>query len=576
MHFRRYSALLFLALILSVGSIHAQTDQIQGGGKVGTEQQPTDEDLQQRKELIRSIRENVGLFGEIYRQVSTRYVDQINPEGFLKAGIDGMLSTLDPYTEYIEPENTDDLRIMSMGHYGGVGMQIGTRGPDRILTVISPIEGTPAWRLGLRAGDQIIKIDDESTEGFSSSEAAVRLRGPSGTDVKVTVRRQGVQQPMEYTITREDIEVKDVSYSGLIEPGIGYVRLTRFSRMAGDEVREAVEDMLQQGLEGLILDLRSNPGGLLPEALTVAENFIEPGELIVTTRGREEGDVVEYRAQGKTSLPGNVPLVVLVNEGSASASEIVAGAVQDLDRGIILGKTSFGKGLVQSVVNFNDGTALRVTTAKYYTPSGRLIQKVDYFSDNESILHEADGAENDSLFTTSKGRQVLAHGGIKPDVEIDLPDVGELTIALWQQDAFFDFANKYVGSHPDLDNWKVTDAILTDFQAYLKETDFEFESEMAVELKTLHEHAEEAGYGDSFMQELADLETAVKVDDEAKFEEEKNDLKLRISIELASVLTGSAGRTQAAIEQDIQVQEAVNLLKHGEKYAAALDATSMN
>lgn len=567
---RRHLAPLLLILLLSVAPIQAQTPDSRGGGSVSTEQEQSDEQLRQQMEMIKSIRENVGLFGEIYRQVSSRYVDPINPEGFLKAGIDGMLGTLDPYTEYIEPENTSDLRIMSTGHYGGVGMTIGTRGPDRILTVVSPIEGTPAWRLGLRAGDQILEIDGAPTTGFSTSDAADKLRGPAGTDVKIKVRRQGVEKLLDYTITREEIKVNDVSYAGIIGNDVGYVRLTRFSRSAGDEVRAAVNDLLQQGMKGMILDLRSNPGGLLPEALSVAENFVKKGDLIVTTRGRDPQDVVEYRSEGTPSLPANIPLVVMVNEGSASASEIVAGAIQDLDRGVIVGKTSFGKGLVQSVINFRDGTALRITTAKYYTPSGRLIQKVDYFSDNQSIIHEPKSMDNDTLFTTSKGREVKAHGGIEPDITVDLPDVGDLTIALWQQDAFFDYANKYAGSHPDLTGWEVSDDMYKGFLDYLKEQDFKWESTMSHDLADLRKTAEEQKMGPVFMKELQDLEDASTKVDEAEYAKEAPDLKIRLGIELASVISGNAGRTQAAIQHDEQVQEAVKVLKEGTLYASAL------
>ncbi len=574
---RRLFAPLVLILLLSLSPIQVQAQTPQSGSSTGTQQELSDDQLRQQMEMIKSIRENVGLFGEIYRQVSTRYVDAINPEGFLKAGIDGMLGTLDPYTEYIEPENTSDLRIMSMGHYGGVGMQIGTRGPDRILTVISPIEGTPAWRLGLRAGDQILEIDGKPTAGFSTSDAADKLRGPAGTQVTIKVRRQGVDKLLSYTITREEIKVNDVSYAGIIDDGVGYVRLTRFSRSAGDEVRSAVGDLLQQGMKGMILDLRSNPGGLLPEALSVAENFVKPGDLIVTTRGRDPKDVVEYRSEGTPSLPENIPLIVLINEGSASASEIVAGAIQDLDRGVIVGKTSFGKGLVQSVINFRDGTALRITTAKYYTPSGRLIQKVDYFSDNQSIIHTPKAGDEDTLFTTERGREVKAHGGIEPDITVDLPDVGQLTIALWQEDAFFDYANKYAGSHSDLSGWTVSDDMYNGFIDYLKKQDFNWESSVTHSLEDLHKEAVEQGLDATFMKELGDLETAAKSADEAEFNKEEPDLRVRLGIELASVISGNAGRTQAAISHDQQVLEAVKVLKEGTLYAAALaPATTPN
>jgi carboxyl-terminal processing protease len=522
--------------------------------------------MEERREIVRSIRENIGLFGEIYRQISLRYVDKVNPETFLKAGIDGMLATLDPYTEYIEPEGTDDIRIMSQGRYGGVGLQIGTRGEDRILTVISPMEGTPAWRLGIRAGDQILEIDGETTIGFTTSDAAQKLRGVPGEPVEVRIRRFGVDDLLDYTIVREEIMVKDVSFSGIIEPGIGYIRLTRFSRQANDEVREAIENLVAQGMEGLIFDLRSNPGGLLPEAISVSENFLHPGDPIVSTKGRSPEMDKEFFAENSPSLPDHIPLAILVNQGSASASEIVSGAVQDLDRGVVIGKTSFGKGLVQSVINFRDNTALRITTAKYYTPSGRLIQKVDYFSDNEAILSEDDDAEEDSTFETSGGREVIAHGGIVPDIDIEQPEVGELVIALWRNDKYFDFTNVYMGQHPELDNWNITDSIYDEFLTYLDTTNFEFESEAERRLIELREDAEEIGLGEKFLTELEDLEKIAFDKKKEMYDVEKDDIMRRIKLEIASALAGSAGRVTASLEYDPQIQKAIEVLKEKDLY----------
>lgn len=573
MTFRSLRPLILAGLLL----VQVLPASAQHGGSEPQDQrqrQLTQEEMKLQAEMIAAIRENIGLFGNIYRQISMRYVDPINPETFMKAGIDGMLATLDPYTEYMEPENADDLQIMSRGKYGGVGLQIGTRGADRVLTVISPIEGTPAWRLGIRAGDQIVKIAGESTKGFSTSDAADRLRGVPNTPVEVTIHRHGVDDPLKYTIIREEIQVKDVSYAGFVEPGIGYVRLTRFSRQAGAEVRSAILDLAsQEELKGLIFDLRSNPGGLLPEAIAVAENFLQKGDPIVSTKGRSEEMFAQYYSQNDPSLPEDVPLVVLINQGSASASEIVSGAVQDLDRGLVVGMPSFGKGLVQSVVPFTDGTALRMTTAKYYTPSGRLIQKVDYFSDNESLL-SVQPEEEDSLFHTKKGREVTAHGGIHPDVEIEMDEVGELTLSLWRQDHFFDFANDYRSKHPELDSWEVDDAVYDDFLAYLDSTGYEYESDMDTRLTKLRDEAEEMGYSEEFLKEIDDLEAIADKKKEEEYSSEREDLKQRIKLELASVMAGNAGRVQASISFDPQIQKAVEVLSSGEEYASVLNNTT--
>jgi len=550
---------------MTFSSAFAQ-NQIENPNNQRKPQQLSQEEADERREIVRSIRENIGLFGEIYRQISLRYVDKVNPETFLKAGIDGMLATLDPYTEYIEPEGTDDIRIMSQGRYGGVGLQIGTRGSDRILTVISPMEGTPAWRLGVRAGDQILEIDGETTIGFTTSDAAQKLRGVPGEPVEIRVRRFGVDDLLDYTIVREEIMVKDVSFSGIIEPGIGYVRLTRFSRQANDEVREAIENLVAQGMEGLIFDLRSNPGGLLPEAISVSENFLHPGDPIVSTKGRSPEMDKEFFAENSPSLPDHIPLVILVNEGSASASEIVSGAVQDLDRGVVIGRTSFGKGLVQSVINFRDNTALRITTAKYYTPSGRLIQKVDYFSENESIIADEESAEEDSTFETTGGREMVAHGGIVPDIEVQQPDVGELVIALWRNDKYFDFTNVYMNENPDLDNWNLDESVYDEFLTYLDTSGFEFDSEAERRLSELREDSEQIGLGEAFLTELEDLEKIAKDKKSEMYDDEKDDILRRLRLEVASALAGSAGRVSASLEHDPQIQKAIEVLKEEDLY----------
>ncbi|HEB85306.1 MAG TPA: PDZ domain-containing protein [Bacteroidetes bacterium] len=558
----RLSFALVITLLLAVQPLSAQ---------------PAAQDTSARREmlseedLIRSIRRNINVFGTVYREISLKYVDPVSPEAFIRAGINGMLGSLDPYTEYYDkPEETDDLRIMTRGKYGGIGIQIGLRGQDRVLTIISPMEGTPAWRLGLRAGDQIIKINGESTKGFSTSDAAKRMRGIPGTDVMITIRRYGAEEPLEYTITREEIKVQDVSYAGMIEPGIGYIRLTRFSRSAGEQVRAAVEDLKAQGLRELILDLRSNPGGLLPEAVAVAENFLEPGDPVVSTRGRLPASNREYKAQQDPALPADVPLAILVNEGTASASEIVAGAIQDLDRGVIIGMPTFGKGLVQSVVDFRDGTALKLTTAMYYTPSGRLIQKTDYFRDNTAILAHNEELESDTLSYTVGGRPVTAHGGITPDFRVEMPEVGELIVELWRQGTFFDFAGRYHGEHPDMTSWAVDDSVYSAFLAYLDETGFTFRTEAERRLEGLRKLAEENGYDEDFLKELADLEAAVQREKRQMYADEEQQIRQRIEIELAQVLAGNAGRVQASLSFDPQIRKAVEVVSTGDLYEATL------
>lgn len=567
--FRRMSVLLF-AFVLIVSS---QSSFAQDHGQKKSQTL----DASQKTITARDIRQNIMLFGEIYRLVSMRYVDRIDPEEFLKAGIDGMLSTLDPYTEYVEPEGTEELQIMTSGKYGGVGIRISTRGPERVLTVVSPMEGTPAWRQGIRSGDEIIKIEDEFTKGFSTGDAAKRMRGEPGTTVTLTIRRFGVDEPIEYTLERQEIKVSDVSYSGMIRPGIGYVRLTRFSRNSGTEIKAAIEELLsweedgkKQELKGLIFDLRSNPGGLLPEAVSVSENFLKPGDPIVSTHGRIEQMDQQFVAEQEPSLPTDIPLVVMINRGSASASEIVSGAIQDLDRGVIVGRSSFGKGLVQSVMNFKNGQALRMTTAKYYTPSGRLIQKIDYFTDNKSLIRDESVSEEDTLFYTTGGREVVAHGGIVPDVDVEYDEVGELVLQIWSKDLFYSFANDYKNRNEGLSEWSVSDDVVDEFAEFLKEKEFKFESVLRRELNDLKEMADQRESKEEFAEYIEKLEKLTDEEDKREFEKERGEIRERLSLELATVLKGTEGRVKASIDFDPQLQKALEVLSDDDRYSTLL------
>ncbi len=525
-----------------------------------------------REELTRRIKDYNVIFSTIYREINGKYVDDLDHMEFLKAGIDGMLSTLDPYTEYFEREETDDLNIITKGKYGGIGIQIGLRGPDRELTIIAPIEGTPGWKLGLRPGDRIVKIEDESTRGFTTFDAAQRMRGEEGTIVNISVLRPGVEDTLDFAIERAIIPVIDVSYAGFIDEGIGYIRLTRFSRNAGKQVKAKIDSLDQFGLDALIFDMRGNPGGLLPQAISVAENFLEPGSPVVSTKGRIPTANREFEAQEEPSLNPDIPLVVLVNEGSASASEIVAGAVQDLDRGVIIGRTTFGKGLVQSVMPFHRyETSLKLTTAKYFTPSGRLIQKIDYFDDNDALMLDTIySEESKQSYFTRNGREVNAHGGIQPDFDIELPEVGYAVIELWRQGKFFDFVSFLKGADENLSDWTVTSEIEQSFFTYLDTTDFSFETEAEKQIAKIREDAEEFEYSDEFMEALSRLEAIAEETRQKMVEQERDEILKRIKVELASIIGGTEARVEASFEFDPQIAKAIEILKQSNIYAATL------
>lgn len=523
-------------------------------------------------EYYRKVRENLELFRDIYREVSTRYVDDIDPEEFIRAGIRGMLDTLDPYTVFIPESEAENLQIMTTGQYGGIGTVISIRGEDKILTVISPIEGTPAERLGIRAGDQIIEIDGISTEGFDTGKAAKVMRGEPGTEVKLKIRRSGMEEPIDYIIVREVINVKDVSIATIITDNIGYIKLTRFSRKAGDELEAAIDELDSQGMSALILDLRGNPGGLLESAVEVTEKFISKSQTIVSTRGMvpETNRIIESRCD---PICGDCPLVVIVNGGSASASEIVSGAIQDLDRGVVIGQKTFGKGLVQSLVNFRNGTELKMTTAKYFTPSGRLIQKVDYFgSDNPVLLEDVtpdEGEPKEVKYFTIGGREVFGGGGITPDLEVEQGETSNLITALFRSSMFFNFANEYLTSFTAEDALN-DDNLYHKFREFLRENDFDYKVDGQSQLEELKETAEEKKFSPDFKRHIEALQQMMAEIKSHNFEQQREDIERYLQMEFVYRNSGSEGRLRASLTGDEQLQKALQTLQNESAYKAIL------
>jgi carboxyl-terminal processing protease len=398
---------------------------------------------------------NVDLFVEVLHRVEDNYVDRVEPEKLVRGALKGMLRDLDPYSQFLDRRSYGDLQSVTEGHFGGIGVVVSVR--DNYPTVISPIEGSPAWEAGMRSGDVIVKIEGQSTEGFTVEDAATHLRGPQGTRVAISVRREGDPEEHPYTLERRVIETRSVPYAFVVGKDVGYLRLSNFSEKSGAEVRAAATRLGTEGARGMVLDLRSNPGGLLEQAVDVAEQFLPRGSLVVYTRGRSSPqDTRYYAAEARPNLGG--PLVVLVDGGTASASEIVAGALQDLDRALVLGRTSFGKGSVQSVYPLSGRTeALKLTTALYYTPSGRSIHRFTHaVSDDDD---EGDGTPADTTappdtvprprFKTAAGRVVFGGGGITPDLTVLADSLPPLSLKLEQRGLPFRFANRWVNTHPE-------------------------------------------------------------------------------------------------------------------------------
>lgn len=448
------------------------------------------------------------VFERVLQRIHFGYVEEPSDSLFVRKAIEGGLSVLDPHTTFFDPKDYEDLMMQTEGKFGGLGIQISIR--DKILTIMTPIEGTPAERAGLRSGDQIVKIDGKSTKGISTDKAVSKMRGDPGTKITLTIQREG-EEPLDYEIERAIINIKSVPYSGLLNDTIGYVRLNSFSQTAASEVAEKVDSLRDLGMKALIFDLRYNPGGLLNQAGEISELFLKKGSLVVFTKGRYENDKQEFRTRREPHIPLDMPLVVLVNRASASASEIVAGAVQDLDRGVILGDTTFGKGSVQSVFPIDETRHMKMTTAYYYTPSGRNINRNEKTAKNdeeeydEENMNEAekmmaqdiknetavDTSDNEnkkdtlaadtSVYFTKSGRKVFGGGGIIPDTIVKNTQTPYILQKLQLKDVFFKFANHY---YPILEkqnitidtNFTINDKILGDFFSFLDSANQDYQT----------------------------------------------------------------------------------------------------
>jgi len=523
-----------------------------------------------------SIYSLVKLSSDIAFKINARYVDKLDIKDLIFSGIRGMIDRLDPFSEFLEKKDFDYLMEQTSGKYSGLGMTIFLK--DNWVTVVSPMEGTPAYRMGLRAGDRIVKIDDRSTKGMSTREASNLMRGEAGTKVTLTIEREGVDEPLEYLIERAVITIKMVPFTGVIEESgkkIGYIRLARFGEEADHELKAAITEVISEDIDGLIFDLRSNGGGLLNQAVKISNHFLPKGSEIVYTKGRDNKQNRTHFASHDSDIP-DIPIVVLVNEMSASASEIVAGAIQDSDRGVIVGNTTFGKGLVQQIYQLSEGTALKLTTAKWYVPSGRCIQKDSRSTRHPEELVDADSAEVDSsvleIFYTKGGRIVYGGGGINPDIIVEREKLSPMAINLDRLSTFFDFSITYTTEHPDLpEDFRITDEMLEEFREFLREKEFTFKTPLEKTFDDLERIVDETEENEQFSEELARIRELIEADKEQEFLRNIDYIKRGIKRDMLTRLYGeSAVYEQIVLEIDPYVLRAVEILTSPSEYAGIL------
>ena len=516
------------------------------------------------------IAKNLEIFTDLYKELNTYYVDETDPGKLIKSAMDEMLQTLDPYTNYIPESEIEDFQFMTTGQYGGIGAMITKR--DEYVYISEPYEGFPAQKSGLMAGDKILEVNNISVKGKSTEEVSKLLKGQPNTNVSILIERKYINDPFEVSFKREKVTVGSVPYFGLLENNVGYVKLRSFTRNCSNDLKNAILKLKEQSATSLILDLRGNPGGLLNESVKIANFFVNQGEDIVSTKGKIKSWEKVYTATNKP-IDTEIPLVVLIDQSSASASEIVSGSLQDLDRAVIVGKRSFGKGLVQQTRKLSYNSQLKLTVAKYYIPSGRCIQALDYSNRNEdgSVGKIADSLSTE--FRTKNNRKVYDGGGITPDLVTESEVSSKILLSLFRERLFFDYATEYRLKNENIlsaKDFKITDEKFLDFKNFLSDKEYEYETDTEKAYKKLKKVAEEENYFESMKNNFDLLVT--KIDDAKSDDLEKNKdfVKEILANEIVSRYYYQKGRIQSSLNYDKDILEAITVLSDSTKYKQIL------
>jgi carboxyl-terminal processing protease len=518
-----------------------------------------------KTDIYFDISKNLELFGKVYKEISFNYVDEIDPQEFMRAGIKGMLKTLDPYTIFIDEKNQDDINLLTNGKYGGVGISIGIR--DNNITILEVLEGYSAQKQGVRVGDVITKIGDKVVTPKIIDDISSLVKGEPGTQVQLYIMRFGEPDTLLFNLIREEVIVKNLVFADFYPENSNnvYLKLTNFSRSAADEIRSALRGLkAKKEIKSIVLDLRGNPGGLLDVAVDICDKFLKKDLLIVSTRGRDYKSEKKYFAKEET-LAANENLVVLINGGSASASEIVAGAIQDHDRGVILGTQSFGKGLVQTITPLSFNTSLKVTTAKYYTPSGRCIQKIDYSKDN-SVIAFPDSISSDA-FSTDNKRVVYSAGGITPDTLVNDGIECDLFRDLLAKGLFFSFADKYFYENKEVNFEKIKDdKLLSEFKKFLADKNYDFQSDAEKKLDEVLKSLDEKKDDAKLISETKKLKEKFNETFDKQFEKSKSIITGELKTELAIRYSGNDQGIKEGLKYDKQFVAALELVNNQTKY----------
>ena len=519
------------------------------------------------------IAKNLDIFTTVYRELNNYYVDETDPGKLMKTAIDKMLKSLDPYTNYIPESEIEDFKFMTTGQYGGIGAVI-TKRKDFVF-ISEPYEGFPAQKAGLMAGDKILKIDGESAKGKNTEEVSKALKGQPNTEVELLIERPYEEKAFTVNFKRQKISVKSVPFYSFIDDGIGYIKLRSFTRDCSQDVKNALLELKKKGeLRGLILDLRNNPGGLLNESVSIVNLFVEKGQEVVSTKGKIKSWDKIYKAY-KAPVDLKTPIIVLINQSSASASEIVAGAIQDLDRGVVIGQRSFGKGLVQQTKKLSYNAQLKLTVAKYYIPSGRCIQALDYSNRNDD---GSVGKVPDSLMTafkTKNGRTVFDGGGIKPDIQVEQDDLSNLIISLIRERLFFDYATLYKYKNSSIDSvFRISDNDFASFKDFLSDKSYDYKTETEKAIEALKTTSEKENYFNLLEPQYLNLFDEFELNKKNDLDRNRQIINEILSEEISSRYYYQEGRIRTSIEYDKEIKEAIKHLKQKDLYNSILSSSN--